>query len=215
MQVDVETLKLWFGDFNKKYFSEELPLPNFATGKSRTRLGSLSWRVTHRWLSKSIRDYTIRVSNFYDLQEGDFKNILLHEMIHLYIVSKGIKDSSPHGKRFISTMRRINSYGWNVQISTKIGNNVKRVGRKKMNLRVVLAAITKEGKYLLSVVNPRYVKKVDTILRKSHNVLAFSWYLSENDYFENFPLVRTPRGRIVKKNIYDMVVEGAKPLPQF
>ncbi|MCD8210691.1 MAG: SprT-like domain-containing protein [Prevotella sp.] len=214
MQVDVETLKLWFEDFNKRYFSEELPLPNFATGKSRTRLGSLSWRVNSRLFFKSTRDYTLRVSNFYDMKEKDFKNVLLHEMIHLYIVSKGIKDSSPHGERFISTMRRINSYGWNVQVSTKIGNDVKKVRINKMGLRVVLAAITKEDKHLLSVVNPRYVRKVDTILRRSHNVRTFSWYLSENEYFENFPLVRTPRGRIVKKNIYDMVVEGAKPLPQ-
>ncbi len=210
MQVDKGILQVWFLDFNKRYFDGELPTPILAIGNSRTQLGTMSWRQSHKWL-KSTYTYTIRISNFYDVEEKDFKNVLLHEMIHLYIESKHLKDTSSHGRLFQTMMQRINSYGWEIKISTKIDCDAKAAKKPKGRWCIVLAISLATNQYLLSIVNPRYVYTIEARLRKSKNVLSFSWYISSNAYFANFPQVRTPRGRIVKKDIYDMVIAKAQP----
>ena len=69
MQVDTDTLAAWFALFNQKYFDGRLPMPILAVGKSRTRLGSLTWRYRRRLLSKLPCAYTIRISNYYDVNE--------------------------------------------------------------------------------------------------------------------------------------------------
>ena len=91
MQVNVELLKEWFADFNVRYFGGSLPVPAFAVGRSRTQLGCMSCKVRRRMFSKSYTDYTIRLSNYYDADERHFKNVLLHEMIHLCITVEANK----------------------------------------------------------------------------------------------------------------------------
>ena len=98
MRVDASLLESWFALFNVRYFEGALPEPAFAVGRSRTRLGSLTWRYKYKLFSRRPCSYVIRVSNYYDLDELQFKSVLLHEMIHLHIVSRRLKDSSPHGK---------------------------------------------------------------------------------------------------------------------
>lgn len=202
MQVTVSLLEKWFAEFNAKYFKGELPMPILAVGNSRTRRGTMSWRIRKKWFTKTKGDYKIRISNFFDVEEYDFKNVLLHEMIHLYIVSKGIKDSSPHGVVFHEIMRQINADGWKINVSEKMGNKVAVMHRKDVRWRVVMAIITTDGKYLLSVVNPRYVKLIGSVINRSPNVQSCSWYISQDDYFSSFPMVRSPKGRIVSKDIF-------------
>lgn len=211
MQADVNMLREWFAGFNVRYFDGELPEPRFAVGRSRTRLGSMSWKVRRRLLFRSSCDYTIRVSNFYDVDERSFKNVLLHEMIHLYIVSKRIKDTAPHGVVFRDVMRRINADGWGISVSAKIGGTTGIVGGRRKRVRVVLAAVTVTGRHILSVVSPGYVKAVDSVLRHSEDVCSFSWHLSDDDYFLGFPAVRTPKGRRVTQAVYESKIAEMQP----
>ncbi len=214
MQVDAETLRSWFGDFNARYFSGGLPTPRFAVGRARTRLGTLSWKVARGISGTRARDFTIRVSNYRDAPETDFKNVLLHEMIHLCIVSRGLRDTSPHGKVFQAYMREINAQGWNVTITKRERGDGATPARSGAVVaeRVIMAVTTSDGRSLLSVVNPRYVLRMDAVLRRSPNVRAHSWHVSSNAYFAQFPRVRTPKGRVVPREIYDRVVAQARPL---
>ena len=211
MLVEVSRLRDWFAGFNVMYFGGALPEPAFAVGRSRTRLGSLSWRYRRVLLSRRPYGYVIRVSNYYDLDERQLKSVLLHEMIHLYVVSEGIKDTSPHGKVFRKKMSEINAEGWNITVSAKMGGVAKACLRRKVCRRIVLAVTTQGGKCLLSVVGRRYVSAVDRAVRKSPDVKSCSWYVSEDDYFADFPVVRTPRGRIVNCEVYDRFVASMSP----
>lgn len=52
-----------------------------------------------------------------DFEEKFLDSILVHEMIHQYIIQNKIKDSSPHGKIFREYMKRINErYGEELRI---------------------------------------------------------------------------------------------------
>ncbi len=203
MFVEVGQLKDWFAGFNSTYFDGKLAEPAIAVGRSRTRLGSLSWKYKRRFFSKVPCGYVIRISNYYDMDERQFKSVLLHEMIHLYIVSNGMKDTSPHGVLFRKKMQSINADGWNISVSAKMQgvSSACRAGKKRS--RMVLAVAMNDGRRLLSVVSPRYVKVVDGIVKHSPDVKSCSWYVSSDDYFADFPVVRTPRGRIVPSEIYD------------
>ncbi len=186
-------------------------MPVLSTGMSRTRLGSMSWRK-ERHLFRSVTAYSIRLSNYYDVDETGFKSILLHEMIHLYIVSKGIKDTSAHGKVFRHHMDRLNADGWRITVSARMaGVPVAQHGKKK-RARVILAVITDDGRHVVSVVNPRYVTAIDRVIRRSGHVSSFSWHISTDDYFSRFPVVRTPRGRVVADETYVRLLAGMHDL---
>lgn len=210
MRVDADCLKVWFSEFNAMYFGGCLPVPAISTGMSKTRLGSMSWRSGRR-IFRRVTDYSIRISNYYDADEMTFKSVLLHEMIHLYIVSAGLRDTSAHGLIFREQMRRINSYGWKVSVTAKMqGVAVSRPARRRA--RVVLAAVTSGGKCIFSVVSPRYVVRIDRVMRDSRDVSSYSWHISTDDYFAAYPVVRTPKGRVVGADTYERLLAGMRPL---
>ena len=212
MQVDTDTLTAWFTLFNQKYFGGHLPIPTLAAGKSRTRLGSLTWRYRRRLLAKQPCGYTIRISNYYDADEICFKSVLLQEMIHLYIVFGKIKDTSPHGTVFRREMQRINADGWQISVSAKVAGMAKSASVKsRKRQRIVLAVAMKDGKRLLSVVSPRYVKMIDKAVRLSENVERHSWHVSSDEYFAAFPTVRTPKGRIVTPDVFNKMLASMTP----
>lgn len=85
-------MEQWFTTFNEQYFDGGLPLPRLALSRSKTRLGSMSCkRVTRLLRGTKFSDFTIRLSNYYDLSERDFQNVLLHEMIHYHIAYTELK----------------------------------------------------------------------------------------------------------------------------
>ena len=63
-------MEQWFTTFNEQYFDGGLPLPRLALSRSKTRLGSMSCkRVTRLFRGTKFSDFTIRLSNYYDLSE--------------------------------------------------------------------------------------------------------------------------------------------------
>lgn len=136
---------------------------------------------------------------------------MLHEMIHLHIVSRRLKDSSPHGVLFRKIMNEINADGWHVSVSANM-RGVSRsrcaAGRRK---RIVLAACMADGRHLLSVVSPRHVMTVDHVVRRSSGVKSYSWHVSADEYFADFPVVRTPKGRIVSADTYSRMLSSMSP----
>ena len=209
--VEVSQLRDWFTVFNKTYFGGALPEPAFAVGRSRTRLGSLSWRYKRVLLSRRPYGYVIRISNYYDLDERRLKSVLLHEMIHLHIVSKGLRDTSPHGVLFRKEMDAINADGWLISVSAKMKAAACGKGVAGKRSRVVLAVRMSDGRCLLSVVNPRYVGRIDSVVRRSAGVAASAWYVSDDGYFADFPAVRSPKGRVVPADTFARLVGLMKP----
>ena len=162
---------------------------------------------------KQPGEYVIRISNYYDADEVTFKSVLLHEMIHLYVVSARLKDTSPHGVIFRREMRRINADGWHIGVSAKVGG-LKTAGDMKADKRqrIVLAVVMNNGKCLLSVVGRNYVRLVDSAVRRSPDVKSHGWYVSSDDYFAAFPTVRTPKGRVVTHETFERITSSMLPL---
>ena len=83
--------------FNEEYFGGILPIPHL--------------KVRHGWRMSE----TIEISDFYDYTEYEFRNILIHEMIHYYLYYTGEDPRCRHGKAFKAMAKRFNrEYGMNI-----------------------------------------------------------------------------------------------------
>lgn len=212
MQIDTATMARWFDEFNRLYFSDRLPVPRFATGRSRHALGTMVTKTDRRLLAITRKSYTIRLSNYYDMPEKEFQNVLLHEMIHLYIAAEGLKDTSSHGRLFRREMQRINAFGWNIRVSIRTGGEIKARKPEKTRQRLVLALTLKDGRHVLSVVNPHYIKALTARLVLADDIKTYAWYVTSDAYFSGFPAVRSMKGRFVEASFFEEMVRKLTPL---
>lgn len=212
MRVTTKHLTAWFNELNSRYFDDKLPIPRFAVGNSRTRLGSMSCKYRRTLLKRYYYDHCIRLSNYYDLSEDEFRNIFLHELIHYYISIKGIKDSSAHGVVFHKIMNSMNAQGWHITVCERGTLPVADSNLKKENIYIVAAIIMNDGSKLLSVVSPRNVRAIDHALRLSPELVSLSWFTTADRYFSTWPKVRTPRARRVTSTVFDEKVSLMSPL---
>lgn len=208
MLIDTDWLRANFRQLNTRYFGGELPCPRFHIGRSRTRLGSLSYK---RGFMVS-QHFTLSISNYYDQTEHQFRNVLLHEMIHLYIAANGIRDTSAHGTMFRKMMARLNGEGWDISVTTsmrgtpKAQTNQEDTGRQYL----VLAIETTDGRRFLSSVNPKYAKTLCRRLQQVAEVSRYAWYTTADSWFENMPRVRSLRGRRVDEETYGRLTAAMK-----
>ncbi len=200
MQIDILWLRENFHRLNKLYFDDVLPTPRFHIGRSRTRLGSLSYKKA----GVVGEAFTLSLSNYYDQTELQFLNVLLHEMIHLSIAASGLKDTSAHGIIFRGMMSRLNREGWNISITTPMRGTPKAYTGSATVIRnyLVLAIEMKDGKHFLSSVNPKFARKLNMQLKRIPAISRFAWYTTNDHQFENWPKVRSLRGRKVDAETY-------------
>ncbi len=172
MKVTVNFLVQKFNEFNPLYFNNELKIPYFRITKTKSILGRCSCgKLLH----------IIEISDYFDREEKDICNTLLHEMIHLYIFQKCIFDTSNHGVIFKQHMKRINKFGWNVSVRGVVTSNVKEEYVRKKRLNILLHKKL-NGKFYVAVVSPKSIDKVDFFMRNRKDVFSFhSWFTVYNN----------------------------------
>ena len=212
MQITVEWIERWFTVFNREYFGDRLPVPRLSLSRSRTRLGSMTCKRRLSFGRKRFYDYAIHLSNYYDMGERDYQNVLLHEMIHYSIAYTGLRDTSPHGTVFRGMMEALNcKYGWSISVSTRMqGKQVAERARKPKQYLVLAIALT-DGRSMLSVVNPRYATVLNLRIRSIAELKHYGWYTTQDDYFFGFPQVRSLRGKLVTADLYNEKIHTMTP----
>lgn len=200
----------WFKRFDQEYFGGKLPLPELGLTRAKTRLGQLAFKRATRWGRTKIYDFKLSMSTYYDMTDKQAKSVLLHEMIHYIIGYTGLKDTAPHGVVFRGMMDNLNrKHGWDIRVMTstkgwKVSENV--VARKKAagpQTYLILAVELKDGKHFLSRVSPRFARSLERQLLTAKEVSSYSWYTTQESYFEDFPQVRSLRGRRITKGDFE------------
>ena len=100
-------------------------------------------------------------------------------------------------------------HGWDIRVMTstkgwKVSETV--VARKKAagpQIYLILAVELKDGKHFLSRVSPRFARSLERQLLKAKEVSSYSWYTTQESYFEDFPQVRSLRGRRITKGDFE------------
>ena len=112
-----------FEIFNRQYFQGQLPKPGFTLSRARTQLGQCRCRYKKRglWQRNKLESCVIALSTYYDMEEREACNVLLHEMIHYYIAHNQLKDTSAHGRLFRQIAQSLNArWGWQVSVKTSV-----------------------------------------------------------------------------------------------
>lgn len=91
MKPTIAKMQSWFDEFNKAVFENKLPKVTIKFNNTYRQLGQFYWGPT--------RGIGIKISLYYDRNEEQYRNCLLHEMCHLYCYEQGWKHEG-HGPRW-------------------------------------------------------------------------------------------------------------------
>lgn len=109
IKLMTEELHKAFKIINEKYFENQIPLPAITIQSHGNRTLSMGWCTSSPiWGDKEgkQRMYEINLSaEFIDVSFVETMDTLMHEMVHLYNIVKGVQDVSRngtyHNKRFL------------------------------------------------------------------------------------------------------------------
>ncbi len=186
MIVTIEYLREQFAAFNKLCFGSALVEPKLRVGSARKMLGNVRYKREKTFLGGTrYKDITLSISNFYDLPREELDDVILHEMIHLYIICTHKKDSSTHGALFREIMRDINQrYGRHVSISHR--GRLAQSPRKKVQ-RIVAITQLKDGRYCVTRPSTTRIFYTNQALLRLNEVRHVAWFATSNTYFDTFP----------------------------
>lgn len=115
MEITKEYILLRFRELNELVFNKELPLPEIQLLKSYSFCGRFSCKKIIG--KRRLKGQRIEMSSYYDWNEVDFDNVLLHEMLHYYLAYKHIDNELTHGEAFVEYSNKINKeYNFNITI---------------------------------------------------------------------------------------------------
>ncbi len=210
MIVTVEWMEEWFRRFDHDYFGGKLPVPELGLTRAKTRLGQLAYKRATRWGRTQLYDFKLSMSTYYDMTDRQAKSVLLHEMIHYIIGFTGLKDTAPHGIVFRGMMDNLNrKYGWDIRVMTstkgwKVSERVEeRQKTKGLQTYLMLAIEMQDGKHYLSRVNPSFARRIESKLSLVRELRSHRWYTTQEPYFEDYPQVRSLRGRRISKSDFE------------
>ena len=207
-----EYLEQAFEYYNELIFDGKLPVPWLRWSHSKNRLGVMKCKGMSKLGRTRIYDFTISISDYYELTKEQLEDVLIHEMIHLSILSAGIEDTSPHGIVFRGMMDKINrTFGRDITISARKQKLQPRVAQQSKDY-LVLAFETKDGRFYLSSVNPSAVEKLISTLERVGELVHYTWYHSQDEFFQTLPRVRSLRGKPVSKEVYTTMIAKMKLL---
>lgn len=200
----------WFRRFDHDYFGGKLPVPELGLTRAKTRLGQLAYKRATRWGRIKLYDFKLSMSTYYDMTDRQAKSVLLHEMIHYIIGFTGLKDTAPHGIVFRGMMDNLNrKYGWDIRVMTstkgwKVSERVEeRQKAKGPQTYLMLAIEMQDGKHYLSRVNPSFARRIESKLVLVRELRSHRWYTTQEPYFEDYPQVRSLRGRRISKSDFE------------
>lgn len=198
--ITIQFIERNFDKFNSEYFNNELVKPAFEIMHTKSLLGQCKW---DRRNGKRV-NYRIRISDFFVRTEKDYQNTILHEMIHLFIRQKDIKDTrAHHGKVFYEYADFINQYGWNIARTDSVSGC--EISDKETVTYYLVAFKDSRDKYFLMRYDPTrkggYLKK---FAKYSYHYKMPVWFTStDNRKYASFTKCRTGvRGRFITEQEY-------------
>ena len=129
MVANIQNIQLAFNKCNEKYFEGKLPIPMFDLLHSFRTCGYCQCDYEQGWFSRTLYNFRISMTDYYDFTPKQFEDILVHEMIHYYLAYFGIDKSCSHGREFKKMTERLNGqYGLNIVTEVDLSQYKRREG---------------------------------------------------------------------------------------
>lgn len=181
-----------FARFNSEIFDHRLPTPCFALTRAKTFRGKLTYRWKRSILGKRTPyEFQIKLSTFFDLPEREWEDVLIHEMIHLHIVSSAIPDSSSHGPAFRSLMLQINSvFGRSISVSSRMTEAQQNLDTR-IRSHFILAVRKYDGSLFIAPAMPSAAARLWNMADLFPGVKSWVWFGTIDPWFNRFPRVKS------------------------
>lgn len=149
---------------------------------------------SRKWLKiKGKRTLTDRIFIYNKVEDFDpvfLDSILVHEMIHQYIIQNKIKDTSPHGRVFREFMYKINTLfpkELKIRISDRNPSEATSPVVVKQHTLLILHLTT--GISYCAIVNPSKTTYFEYLVRRNFRnwkIKEYFWATSESPVFNNY-----------------------------
>lgn len=191
VRVTTDYIRERFALFNGMMFGGRLEMPTLKVSNARSTLGQI------RCKRQAQQDGTWRFSDFEFVISGRLKldgraldDVIIHEMIHYYILSNQIQDTAPHGVVFRRMMDEINNrYGRNISVRHKM-TDTEHDADTRRSLHMV-CVVRGDGWTGIIVAARTRVRALWDAPTRILNVTEWNWYASYDPFFNRFPHVRT------------------------
>ena len=213
MMLTLEFLNQKFDELNELCFGGALPKVSIRLSKARTYLGQLGFKRKRPLFGKTqYYDFMLRISTRLEQTEDEVIDTLLHEMIHLYIASHQLKDSSSHGKVFREMMNDLNQrFGRHITIShRKTKDELNQDTQRRQHL-VCVSTLASGERGITIAAKSRLLLLWDQIPRIPE-IVSQTWYVSYDPYFNRFPRALTPKVYHISPSDLDLHLKAARPL---
>lgn len=213
MIAEANYIKRRFNYFNALYFNSQLPDVPVKISHAHSYVGQFYCGDRHHIFDKAcFSNSFFRFSDAFDIDEDELDDVILHEMIHLYIKHFGIKDNAPHGNRFRSVMNMLNEkYGRHIRISIR-GLNACAPRTIKRVPRFVCVALMSDGRVGITVAARSRVFSIWRAFERSSSVKRARWFLSDDPFFASIPKAIRPKVYFLPAEKVEVHLAGAKPL---
>lgn len=126
---NIAHLRCAFRDYNNCYFGGVLPMPEFEITDSFKFFGYFHSNIYNNTTVNPL----IQISGNWEYSESQFRDILVHEMIHYYLAYTGRDIVGSHGTEFMSMAYRLNhDYGLNITETINYDEYTRREGTSKL-----------------------------------------------------------------------------------
>ena len=187
MRPSIDYIKTKFDEFNKLCFGGTLkPLP-FRLSSARTFIGKVQFERKRNVYGKlHNQNFVFRISDLIDRPQEVIDDTILHGMIHYYILSNQIHDTSPHGVVFKKWMNEINAkYNRNITISHRLTQQ-EREGDDQIRRHFVCLVHFNDGQIGIAIpASTRLFQFYDQI-PKIKGIVGWQWYGTHNPYFNRY-----------------------------
>lgn len=215
MKPTIDFLHEAFRRFNSEIFSDELPRILLQIGHARTAVGKMIFR-RHVKPDGSVSKTPekIRISDYYDYEQPELEDILIHEMIHYYIAYRGIVDTSSHGEIFTRMMREINiRHRRNIEIkSTQRSTDKLTTSGNLASPKYIVVCKMTSGRTLIAAVARSRIGQICREMTDWDEVEDFQFRLCFNPIISRYPAVRSAKLYNVSQSRLEMLIQDSIPL---
>ena len=101
MKITTAQLKVWYNEFSKAVFDNDMPSVTFKLTNGQHALG----RATRR-KRNGVDVYGICISAYWDRNEEQYRNCLLHEMCHIWCYYHGYRNEHHTGPKWVEITKK-------------------------------------------------------------------------------------------------------------
>ena len=162
--------------------------------RARTFIGKVTCKRTRSFLGPwRNSNFVFRISQRRDLPEAEVEDTILHEMIHLDIMSSQQRDTSAHGRLFRAKMDDLNRrFGRHITISHRLTDTEREQDRERRRHLVCVSRL-KSGRWGVTLAAHTRLYDLWAQMDRVPEIVSHSWFLSTDPFFNRFPRSRTPK----------------------